>query len=320
MPVLRILLPIVIGLLLLATPAPAPARTAVPAVSLGGPGPAIGIADQKPLMFGDPRFRAFGFRAVRVSVRWDVLSDRVATAQLDAWMAGARTAGARPLVTFDRSPYRPGYNPSPAELAGTLRALRRRYRGLSEFSTWNEANLGKSPRIVARWWLALRRACPSCTILGADLIDHHDPAGWARRFIRAAGRRPAVWGLHNYTGMNRFSNRSTLAFMRRVPGRLWLTETGGLVMRNNGSQVRFAASPQHAADVTSFILGRALRAQGARVRRVYLFHWDTGPIAPPTWDSGFVGPDDAPRPALAILARALNVTLPSAPAGQPAAP
>ncbi len=315
---LRILLPIVTGVLLLA-PA-APAYAVAPTVSLSGPGPAIGIADQKPLMFGDLRFRAFGFRAVRISVRWDVLSDRAAAARLDAWMAGARAAGARPLVTFDRSPYRPGYNPSPGELVSSLRALRRRYRGLSEFSTWNEANLGKSPRLVARWWLALRRACPSCTILGADLIDHHDPAGWARRFIRAAGRRPAIWGLHNYTGMNRFSNGSTLAFMRRVPGRIWLTETGGLVMRNNGSQVKFAASPQHAAAVTAFILGRALRGQGARVRRIYLFHWDTGPFAPRTWDSGFVGPDDVPRPALAILARALNVTLPGVPADQPPAP
>lgn len=307
---------VVAGLLLAMSP-PASARKAAPTVSLRGPGPAIGIADQKPLMFGDARFRTFAFRAVRISVRWDVLSDRAATAQLDAWMAGARTTGARPLVTFDRSPDRPGYNPSPAELASSLRALRRRYRGLSEFSTWNEANLGKSPRLVARWWLALRRACPSCTILGADLIDHHDPAGWARRFIRAAGRRPATWGLHNYTGMNRFSNRSTLLFMRRVPGRIWLTETGGLVMRNNGSRVTFRSSVQHAAAVTSFILGRALHTQGSRVRRIYLFHWDTGPVAPRTWDSGFVGPDDAPRPALAILAKALHVALPGAPSDPP---
>lgn len=296
---------------------PSAAVAAGPTVALDGSGVTIGIADQKPLMFADPRFRAFGFRAVRISVRWDVLADRAATAQLDAWMAGARAGRARPLLAFDRSPYRPGYNPSPAELASVLKRLRRRYPGLREFSTWNEANLAKSPRLVARWWLALRRACPSCTILAADLIDHHDPAGWVRRFIRAAGRRPAIWGLHNYTGMNRLSNASTRSFLARVPGRVWLTETGGLVMRNNGSAVRLPASAGHAAKVTSYILGRALRAQGPRVRRVYLFHWDTGPIAPRTWDSGFIGPDGVPRPALAVLARALHVVLPATPAPAP---
>ena len=296
------------------TPKPSPrAPKAAPKVAK----PIIGIADQKATMFADTRFRALGIRVVRLNLRWDVLTEADATAALDTWMAGARQTGARPLITFDRSPRRPSYNPTPRELADAMSALRRRYPGLKEFSTWNEANLGKRPDIVARWWLALRKRCPSCTVLAVDLVDAPNMVGWARRFVRAAGRKPAVWGLHNYIGMNRRSNASTRAFLRALPGRVWLTETGGLVFRNNRSTVVLPASVPHAASVTKFILGPAVKAAGPRVQRIYLFHWDTGPKEPPTWDSGFIGPDDQPRPALDVLARALGRSLPPTP---PAAP
>ena len=61
----------------------------------------VGIADQKPEMFSDARFQELGIRYARVNVRWDVLKDPAATAALDTWMNGAKTTGARPLVTFD---------------------------------------------------------------------------------------------------------------------------------------------------------------------------------------------------------------------------
>ena len=83
--------------------------------------------------------------------------------------------------------------------------------------------------MVARWWKALRKSCPSCTVLGVDLLDWPGVNAWAKRFVKAAGRAPKVWGLHNYVGMNQLSTRSTLKLMKAVPGKFWLTETGGLV-------------------------------------------------------------------------------------------
>ena len=49
----------------------------------------IGIADQKPDMFTDPRFLAAGFQFARRAVPWDALTSPTQTAELDAWMAGA---------------------------------------------------------------------------------------------------------------------------------------------------------------------------------------------------------------------------------------
>ena len=55
---------------------------------------------------------------------------------------------------------------------------------------------------------------------------------------RARGRR-LIWGLHNYIDANRFRTTGTRSLLRAVPGEVWFTETGGLVVRNNGSPVEF---------------------------------------------------------------------------------
>jgi hypothetical protein len=215
-------------------------------------------------------------------------------------MAGARATGARPLVTFDRSPARPRYNPTPAQMAGALRGLRARYPFLSDFSTWNEANINKRPEIVARWYLALRRACPKCTLLGADLLDRDNIVKWAKTFVTSARRTPKAWGLHNYIDANRMTTKTTRSLLRSVGGAVWFTETGGVVSRANGSTVRFPMSAARAANVTRFIFDKLVKLS-PRIQRVYLYHWDTGLGGGATWDSGFVGPDGAERPALAVL-------------------
>src|SRR4051812_13830167 len=195
----------------------------------------IGIADNKADMFGDARFQALHLRYARIDLRWDVFSDAGATAQLDAWMKGAQATGAAPLVTFDRSPGRPPYNPTPAQLVATMKALQARYPFVKDFSSWNEANMNKKPQIVARWWVALSKACPTCNVLGTDLLDKKNMIPWAQRFVKAAGRTPKVWGLHNYVDANLLRTSGTRKLLGAVKGAVWFTETGGVVSRNNGS-------------------------------------------------------------------------------------
>ncbi|MDX6701297.1 MAG: hypothetical protein QOF26_1523 [Baekduia sp.] len=242
-------------------------------------------------------------RHARLDLRWDVLSDARATTALEAWMTGARATGARPLVTFDRSPRRPSYNPTPAQLVSALKGLRARYPFLEDFSTWNEANMNKRPAIVAKWWLALRKACPTCTVLATDLLDKANMVSWARRFVAAAGRTPKVWGLHNYVDANRMSTKTTRLLLKSVGGNVWFTETGGIVRRANRSTMAFPTGAARAAKVTRFIFDK-LAVVSPRVQRVYLYHWDTGldgDGVAATWDSGFVSPDGRARPALQAL-------------------
>jgi hypothetical protein len=260
----------------------------------------IGIADNKPDMFADARFQELHLGYARLDLRWDVFSDAGATAQLDAWMAGAQATGVRPLITFDRSPARISYNPTPQQLVGALKAVRARYPFVKDFSSWNEANMNKKPELVAKWWLALRKACPSCNVLGTDLLDKANMIPWAQRFVKAAKRTPRVWGLHNYVDANTLSTKTTRKLLNSIGGNIWFTETGGIVRRANNSKLVFPTGTDRAAQVTSFIFGR-LAKLSPRIQRVYLYHWDTGVEGGPTWDSGFIGPGGETRPALAVL-------------------
>ncbi|WCB92735.1 hypothetical protein DSM104299_01434 [Baekduia alba] len=267
---------------------------------------AVGIADNKSDMFTDPRFAALKVKYVRVMVPYDVLNDARLTVWLDGWMAGAKAAGEKPLLTFDRSRKRPSYNPSAAQMAKSLKGLRQRYPFLKEFATWNEANINKQPKTVARWWLALRKACPTCTVLGADLLDRGNVGSWAKRFVKAAKRTPKVWGLHNYDDANLLRTSGTRKLLGAVTGAVWFTETGGVVSRHNNSKVKFPTGPAHAAKATKFVFS-TLAQLSPRVQRVYIYHWNTGVASSTgvgderTWDSGLIGPDDKPRPSLTVL-------------------
>src|SRR4051812_28169823 len=260
----------------------------------------IGIADNKADMFSDARFQALHLRYARIDLRWDVFSDATATAQLDTWMAGARATGVSPLVTFDRSPARVSYNPTPQQLVGAMKALRTRYPFVKDFSSWNEANMNKKPQIVAKWWLALRKACPTCNVLATDLLDKKNMIPWAQRFVKAAGRTPKVWGLHNYVDANTLSTKTTKRLLQSVGGNLWFTETGGIVRRANKSGLVFPTGTTRAAKVTRFIFQKLVTVS-PRIQRVYLYHWDTGIAGGPTWDSAFIGPAGETRPALGVL-------------------
>lgn len=296
------------------------ALTAVPGIASAKV--AIGIADNKPQMFGDARYKQLGIRYARISIAYDALTDPVLRPQVDAWMQAAQAAGTRPLVTFDRSRRRTSYNPSAAQMAKSLKNFRARYPFLKEFATWNEANIAKRPETVARWWNAMRKACPTCTVLGADLLDRGNVGTWAQRFVKAAGRTPKVWGLHNYTDANTLKTTGTRKLLAAVRGAVWFTETGGVVSRNNGSGVKFPTSASHAAKATKFVFAKLARLS-PRVQRVYLYHWNTGAGDGRTWDSGLIGPDDKGRPALQILAGTLGVKLvdplPPVPVDVPAA-
>jgi hypothetical protein len=293
---MRLIRPFLLFSLLVCALAPATASAKV----------AVGIADNKPDMFSDPRFQALGVKYVRLNIAYDALHDPVLRPVLDRWMAGAKAVGAQPLVTFDRSRRRTSYNPSAATMAKSVKEFHARYPFLKQFATWNEANIAKRPETVARWWLAMRKACPTCTILGADLLDRGNLGSWAKRFVKAAKRTPKVWGLHNYDDANTLKTTGTRALLKAVKGAVWFTETGGVVSRRNGSSVKFPASAAHAATATKFVFSK-LAKLSPRVQRVYIYHWNTNAGDGRTWDSGLIGPDDQARPALSVFEGALGV-------------
>jgi Glycosyl hydrolase catalytic core len=269
----------------------------------------IGIADQKADVFMDARFQGLGIKMARRSVGWDMMRHPWQVAEVDAWLFAARMTGVRPLITFARSRVagRRHAVPTTAQMRNAFVAFRQRYPWVTDFVASNESNhygepTGRRPKLAAQWYKAMRRACPSCKIAAATLLDYPNIATWTRAFIKAAREQPRYWALHNYISANRFQLARTRQFLRVTKGQVWITEVGGAVKRPRG-QAKFKQGTKHAAKVTRFIFGDVLRVSG-RISRVYLYHWNGGGKGT-TWDSALVGADGKARPALSIVKQGL---------------
>jgi hypothetical protein len=301
---------------LLALPAAAgsaaPALPVSPAARLPG-GVQVGIADQKPDMFADARFAALGLRHARLVIGWDAMTSVWQVQELDAWLAGARALGVVPLISFGHSRTERRVVPSPVRMRREFHKLRRRYPWVKTFATWNEANhcgepVCHRPTLVAAYYRALRRECPSCKILAPEILDMPNAIGYVRALRRKLGYMPKTWGVHNYVEANRFHMVRLRALLRALPGAdVWLTETGGLVRRNNASTTDIPEGVRHAAEVTRYLFDRIL-PRNPRVKAIYIYHWKAGPTSG-SWDSGLITPAGNERAALWVVRRVLRFGL-----------
>jgi hypothetical protein len=285
-----------------------------PAAAFAAP-PLIGIGEQKPGMFTDPRWERLGLHEARFITPWDTLHDERQLERLDTWMEAARASGTRPLLGLERSLRSAKLRrtlPTDRRFAREFRRLRARYPDVRDWITWNEANhplqpTANRPRRVARYFGIMVRNCRGCRIVGADVLDISTMTSWVRRFAHYATEPPRIWGLHNYGDTNQLKTTGTETLLRITGhGQVWFTESGGLVVRREyaGATVKhvYRYSQRHAARSTRHVF--TLACLSPRIRRVYLYHWQAPPGAT-NWDSAFLGPTGHVRPAYRTLRRQL---------------
>jgi hypothetical protein len=204
--------------------------------------------------------------------------------------------------------------PSVAQFSTLFERFRAAYPWVTAFVTWNESNYygeptSTHPGRAARYYLALRRDCPSCTILAPDLLDITDrryavdEVKWAHQLIRALGFEPSIWALNNYVGANSLQTATTARLLAAVKGDIWFVETGGIVSEPHHAAAASAAVLAHQASVDRFILG-PLAHLSPRIQRVYLYQWQL-PSLQDSWDSALISASGVPRPAYYALAQIL---------------
>jgi hypothetical protein len=268
---------------------------------------AIGIGEQNATIFSDPAWQRLNAPDVRFVVAWDALRVRWQRDETDAYMRAAGQAGARVLVVFSRSrsprKSRRKYLPSPRRFRREFLRFHRRYPFVKSYLTWNEANhrgqpTWNRPKIVGRYHDILRRNCRGCTVGGPSVLDTLAMPRWVKKVERAAKTRIRVWGLHNYIDANRFRTSGTRSLLRATKAKIWFTETGGLVRRDNGSRIEFADSKRHAVRATRQVM--LLARLSRRVQRVYFYHW-VAPAPEATWDSALIDPHGRPRPSYDVV-------------------
>src|SRR5829696_887878 len=282
-----------------------------------GPGPVpgqphtiVGIGEQSPDLFEDPRFRATGIRNARLVVPWDLVEmGGWPLEATDVWLARARRDGVEPLVSFGHSfsETRQLKLPTVRQYAAAVRAFRERYPWVREFSTWNEANLGSTqptgryPQRAAVFYRALKKQCRGCTVVAVELLvtANWRMWRWIRAFRERAGRGRLIFGLHNYPDVTRLRTRATRLFLRRVRNaEIWITETGGIVRHR-----RFAYSEGRAASVVRHVF--RMVAALPRVKRLYLYNWRFD--GNKRWDSGLISEAGTERMAYYALLDGLTL-------------
>jgi hypothetical protein len=299
----RLLLPLALLIAVLAVPATGQAYS-------------TGISDQQAATFANPDYAPLKLKFARYIAPYDVMDVPAERAELDAWLTAARAANQRILVAFEHS-YRQGRQrrlPSVAEFKRHLRKFRRAYPFVREISPWNEVNrcsfvlpdgsyqgqpTCRKPKRVAEYYMAARQVFPGRTIVGVDILDGQNVNGavrFLRSFLRYAHPRPKVIGFHNYSDTNRFSTSRTKRILSTFGGKIWLTETGGIVK----FMPSFPFSPSRAARALGCMF--TLAKSNRRIQRLYVYQFHS-PADPATarFDAGLINPDNSVRPGYQVV-------------------
>jgi hypothetical protein len=286
--------------------------------------PIVGVGEQSHLVHQDHRIAQLGIRHFRFVIGWDAMRSRWQREEMDAWLGEARRTGADVVVSFNVSRTQKRRTaPSPRVYRTQFRRFHKRFPWVRSFIPWNEANhrsqpTSSRPRLAAAYYDVIRDECPRCTVVAADVLDWGDFAGWLRAFKRHTRHKPRLWGLHNYVDANRFRTSGTRTMLRAVRGKIWFTETGGIVSRGPATQIVFPSSVKRAKRATRWVF--KLARMSPRVKRVYFYHWMPASNRAHRWDSALVNRRGKARPALKVIARWLRVKLRKRPAVPPFRP
>ena len=289
-----------------------------------------GISDQVASIFQSPNFKPLKTTTARYITPWDVANLPASDANrvnLDAWIAGARSAGQDPLIAFEHSHTkgREKSAPSASQFRAALVKFLRTHKSVRSISPWNEVNrcnrtiagqgtslvVGQprklcsqktGPKLAAGYYKAARSACASvkrnCRIVALDILDQNNVTSavrYVRSFIRFARPFPKIWGIHNYSDTNRFSTKRTRALLNATRrGEVWLTETGGIV--RFGKSFPFSTSRAAKALGCMFTIAKSNK----RIKRLYIYNYGAAD-AGGSFDSGLVNADDSRRPGWTVV-------------------
>ena len=307
---MRRLIPIAALIALLAVPAGASAYT-------------LGVSDQQASTFTNPDFAPLKFKAARYITPYDVLESPADKAQLDAWVSAATAAHQKILISFEhshRSNSRALKAPTVAAYTKELKKFKKAYPGVKDISPWNEVNrchalrdgsvqgqptkicsLTTGPKLTAQYYGAARKVFKGSKyrIVGLDILDEQNvnkTIKYLKSFLRHASPDPKIIGFHNYSDTNRFSTTRTKRVLAAFPGKVWLTETGGIVKL--GSSFPFSTSRAAKALGCMFSLAKS----NSRIAALFVYQYNAPPNpATAFFDAGLINPDNSVRPGYNVV-------------------
>ena len=226
-------------------------------------------------------------RDVRYVVAWDALRFHVEQRdEVDAYMTAARAPGARRAARLrPLAQSRSAGRAAPCPRRGFRKEFLKfrdalpvgaRLPDLERGQPLRRADLPQGPASPPATTTTPRTTAAAARSSAADVLDTPTmPRLGARQFRRTARARTSIdLGRCTTTSTRTASARAgTRALLQGAPhGQIWFTETGGLVVRRNGSRIEFPGNKKHAARATKQVFQRSPRLS-PRVRRIYFYHW-----------------------------------------------
>ena len=277
-----------------------------------------GVGDEHSEMFSEPLYTQLHTKIVRYIAGYDDAVHPYFLQQARTFISDAEADHEQVLVAFYHSEYTPTKLPSVSTYQKDVAKFVKDFPNVHQYQSYDEANRGNergafsspSAKLAAQYYQALLRACRHCTVIGLDVLDQANISptlNYISEFKSEIGRlrtvMPSIWGLHNYSDVNRFETWRTRDIVNALGGQVWLTETGGIVQFGGSFPNRHREGLYRAARALKLMF--AIAASEPRIKRLYIYDW-TGGNTRARFDAGLMDDHDKPRPGYVVVCRQLH--------------
>ncbi len=277
-----------------------------------------GVGDESVEMFGNPLWAQLHTKVVRYIAPYDAVAHSYSLDKAKLFIREAEAHHQQVLVAFYHSEYSPLTLPSVAQYQHDVQKFIKLFPHVRQYQSWDEANRGYIPHSLAspsavaaaKYYQALIRVCHGCTAIGLDILDAQNigpTLTYISEFKREIGKlktiMPKIWGLHNYSDINRLESWRTRELSRALGGQVWLTETGGIVQFGAAFPNKRGSGLTRAAKVLKYMF--AVAASQSRVKRLYIYDW-TGGTASTRFDAGLMSAHNQPRAGYVVVCKQLR--------------
>jgi hypothetical protein len=285
--------------------------------SAGG-GYLTGIGDQQAKMFANPLWQQLHTKIVRYVAPYDAAVRGYSLGLASAFIHAAEAHHEQVLVAFYHSEYTPTKLPNLKSYQRDVQKFVKLFPNVREYEAWDESNRGNEPPLfsspsaarTAQYYQQLIRVCHGCTVIGLDVLDAYyiqPTLQYIAEFKKEIGKletiMPSIWGLHNYSDVNRLEGWRTRDIVRALGGQVWLTETGGIVKFGGSFPNKNGSGLTRAAKVLKFMF--AVAGTESHVKRLYIYDWNGG-TASTRFDAGLTNAREQPREGYVVVCKQLH--------------
>jgi hypothetical protein len=283
-----------------------------------GPSYLTGLGDEQASMFKNPLWKQLKTKIVRYVAPYDAVAHPYSLELATQFIRGAEAAHQEVLIAFYHSEYTPTKLPNLVSYQRDVAKFIKLFPHVRQYEAWDESNRGNAPPLftspsaarTAQYYQQLIRVCRGCTVIGLDVLDSEVIAPtlqyiseFKREIYHLETVMPKVWGLHNYSDINRLESWRTRDLVQALGGQVWLTETGGIVKFLGSFPNKNGSGLTRAAKVLKYLFG--LAGGLSQVKRLYIYDWNGG-NASTRFDAGLTNAHEQPREGYVVVCRQLR--------------